>query len=102
MRVSVKNGQQYEIVLVFYEHHLYISNPYIIEAKVICNKTVVFIYYWGLLRIFHYGRTRRIIQKLTKSLPIRVLLSPKLLFLPPKNLPYLYLKWDVKVSKKDH
>ena len=102
MRVSVKHDQQYEIVLVLHEHHLYISNPYVIESKVICNKTVVFIYYWGVLRIFHYGGMGRTIQKMTKSLPIRVLPSPKFLFLPHKNLPYFYLKWDVKVSKKDH
>ena len=42
MKLSVKNGQQYQIFLVLCEH-LYISNPYI-EAKVICNKTAVFIY----------------------------------------------------------
>ena len=54
MKLSVKNGQQYQIFLVLCEH-LYISNPYIIEAKVISNKTAVFIYYWGVLTVFHHG-----------------------------------------------
>ena len=71
-----KNGKQYQLFLVLCVY-LYISNPYIIEAKVICNKTAVFIYYWGLLSVFHYGETGRIIQKMTKSLLIRVLPSPK-------------------------
>ena len=60
MKLSVKNGQQYQIFLVLCEH-LYISNPYIIEANVISNKTAVFIYYWGVLSIFHYGGTGRIV-----------------------------------------
>ena len=101
MKLSVKNGQQYQIFLVLCEH-LYISNPYIIEAKVICNKTAVFIYYWGVLTVFHHSVMGRLIQKMTKSLSIRILPSPKYLFLPHKNLPYCYLKWDVKVSKKGH
>ena len=80
MKLSVKNGQEHQILLVLSEH-LYISNPYIIEAKVICHKTVVFAYYWRVLTVFHYGRTGRIIQKMNKSLPIRVLPSPKFLLL---------------------
>ena len=98
MKLSVKNGQQYQIFLVLCEH-LYISNPYIIEAKVICNKTAAFIYYWGVLSFPLWG-TGRIIQKMTKSLPSRVLPSPKCLFLPHKNLPYCYLKWESKFQKK--
>ena len=50
-----KNGKQYQLFLVLCVY-LYISNPYIIEAKVICNKTAVFIYYWRVLRIVHYDR----------------------------------------------
>ena len=49
MNLSVKNGKQYYIFLVLCVH-LYISNPYIIEGKVICHKSAVFIYYWGVLR----------------------------------------------------
>ena len=51
--VICEEGQQCQLFPVLCEH-LYISNPYIIEAKVICNITAVFIYYWGVLRVFHY------------------------------------------------
>ena len=37
---------------------------------------------------------------MTKSFPIRVLPFTKFLFIPHKSLPYCYVKWDVKVSKK--
>ena len=40
--VICEEGQQYQLFPVLCEH-LYISNPYIIEAKVICNITAVFI-----------------------------------------------------------
>ena len=95
----MKNGQQYQFFLVICEH-LYINNPYIIEAKVICNKAAIFIYYWEVLSDFHYGGTERIIQKISNYLHIRVLPSPKFLLVPHKNLPYCYLKWDVKASKE--
>ena len=58
MKVSVKNGQQYQIFLILCEH-LNISNLCIIEGKVNCDKTAVFIYYWGViyyllfLKVFH-------------------------------------------------
>ena len=78
MKLSVKNGKQYSIFLVLCVH-LYISNPYITETKVICDKKIVFIYYWGILRVFYYGETGEIIQKST---------------------PYYYLKWHIKVSEK--
>ena len=94
MKLSVKNDKQYRIFLVFFFVHLYISNPYVIEAKVFSNKAAVFIYDWWVLRVFHYGGTGRIIQKMTKYLPIRVLFSTKFLFLPHKSPPYCYLKWD--------
>ena len=105
MKLSVKNGKQYSIFLVLCVH-LYISNPYITETKVICDKKIVFIYYWGILRVFYYGETGEIIQKMTKSLPIREPPPP----LPPTNFypfciknlstPYYYLKWYIKVSEK--
>ena len=46
MKLSVKNDKQYRIFLVFFFVHLYISNPYVIEAKVFSNKAAVFIYDW--------------------------------------------------------
>ena len=101
MKLSMKNGKHYLIFLVLYMH-LYIGNPYIREPKVICNKAVIFIYNWGVLRIFHYGEKGGIIQKMTKFLPFRVLPSTKFLFLPHKSPPprYCYLEWDIKVSEK--
>ena len=60
MKLSEKKGQQYQIFLVLFDP-LYISNPYIIETKVICNKTAVFIYCWGVRRVLHYEETGRII-----------------------------------------
>ena len=56
------------------------------EAKLICHKAAVFIYYWGFFRVFHYGGTGRISQKMTKSPPIRVPSYTKFLFRPHKNL----------------
>ena len=56
MKLSVKNGKQYEIFLVLCVH-LYISNPYIIEAKVTCQKADIFISYWGVPKAVRYGGT---------------------------------------------
>ena len=86
-------SEEYFLVLCF---HLYISNLYIIEAKVLCHRKAVFIYYWGVLKVFHYGGTGGISQKMAKYPPVRV--PPpytKFLFSPHKNLsppPYCYLK----------
>ena len=77
--------------------HLYIGNLYITEAKEIFHKADVFIYYWGVLRIVHYGGIGEIIQKMTKFPSIRVPPPPtKSLFLPYKYLSPSLLLHEMK------
>ena len=67
-----------------------------IEAKLICHKTAVFIYYWRFLRVFYCGGTGGISQKMNKSPPIRVPSYTKFLFRPHKSLSSTLLLPEMK------